>query len=216
MTDRVTFSDVVEGWKVAPVTAIHPLRHVSDEQYWESGRAQALEASHWIGDGGNVMDFGCGDGRLSIPLVKLGFFVVSVDASEEMLYRLGENFRAQDNPDWGQLTTQHSDGTNLSSVVRGPGDGLDAIVCRAVLIHHSHKDVERLVTEFAKVLKPGGVLIADWPVGAHYERQNWTDVTTWLPNHRLKVATAAGFEMVHPGTDAHGAPSVWRKREETT
>lgn len=202
----VTFSDVVEGWKVAPVTAIHPLRHVSDEAYWESGRAQALEASHWVEEGGTVVDFGCGDGRVAIPLARLGFAVAAVDASPEMLDRLNENISTDDGAFWTFL----SDGTNLSKALELVAP-VDAVHCRAVLIHHSHKDVERLVTEFAKVLKPGGMLIADWPVGAHYERQNWTDVTTWLPNHRLKVATAAGFELVEPGTDAHGSPSVWRK-----
>jgi SAM-dependent methyltransferase len=205
MTDRVTFSDVVEGWRVAPVTAIHPLRHVSDEAYWQSGRQQALDASQWIVDQGSVIDFGCGDGRVTIPLAKLGFYVIAADASEEMLYRAKENAIAAD--EGSNVELLHSDGLDLGTYPLP----VDAVHCRAVLIHHSHKDVERLVTEFAKVLKPGGVLIADWPVGDHYERQNWTDVTTWRASHRLRVAEAAGFSMLHPGTDAHGSPSVWRK-----
>lgn len=207
--DRVTFSDVVEGWKIAPVTAIHPLRHVSDEAYWQSGRQQALDAAEWIPEGGTVMDFGCGDGRVALPLARLGFYVYGVDSSPEMLSRVEKNMSI-DEP----VVTILSDGTtDLAKLI---GQPMDAVHCRAVLIHHAHKDVETLVQTFAKVLKPGGVLIADWPVGAHYERQNWTDVTTWLPNHRTRVAEAAGFTMLHPGTDAHGAPSVWRKREETT
>jgi 2-polyprenyl-3-methyl-5-hydroxy-6-metoxy-1,4-benzoquinol methylase len=201
--NEVTFNDVVEQWKVAPVTAIHPLRHVSDDAYWASGRDQAMDASHWIPDGGTVMDFGCGDGRLTIPLALLGFEVLAVDASEEMLYRVKENTKAAHL----QVTTLQSDGLDLHHLT----EPVDAIVCRAVLIHHNHADVERLVTEFAKVLKTRGVLICDWPVGDHYVRQNWTDVTTWRQSHRMKVATAAGFEMVRPGTDAHGSPSVWRK-----
>lgn len=203
MTDRVSFSDVVDAWKIAPVTAIHPLRHVSDEAYWASGRQQALDAAQWIQIDETVIDFGCGDGRVTIPLAKLGFTVIAVDASEEMLYRVKENATAADLP----VTTLQSDGLDLSHLT----EPVDAVHCRAVLIHHNHKDVERLVTEFAKMLKPGGVLIADWPVGEHYVRQNWTDVTTWKPSHRLEVANAAGLEMLHPGTDAHGAPSVWRK-----
>lgn len=205
----VTFDDVVEGWKVAPVTAIHPLRHVSDDQYWASGRAQALDASHWLEEGSTVVDFGCGDGRVAVPLSKLGFDVIAVDASRDMLTRLWEG--AQDTFRGGyQLHTCLSDGMDLVEQL-GEVAPVDAVHCRAVLIHHSHKDVERLVEQFAKVLKTDGVLIADWPVGAHYERQNWTDVTTWRDKDRTRVAEAAGFEMLHPGTDAHGAPSVWRK-----
>jgi 2-polyprenyl-3-methyl-5-hydroxy-6-metoxy-1,4-benzoquinol methylase len=207
MTDRVTFSDVVEGWRVAPVTAIHPLRHVSDEAYWQSGRQQALDAAQWLDEGASLMDFGCGDGRVAIPLVKLGFTVYAVDASDEMIERLKREAKAQDARE--TLHTWVSDG--MGHYWPEAIGQLDAVHCRAVLIHHSHKDVAELVTNFAKCLKPGGVLIADWPVGDHYERQNWTDVTTWLPKHRAKVAEAAGFSMLHPGTDAHGSPSVWRK-----
>lgn len=202
MTNDVTFKDVVEGWQVAPVTAIHPLAHVSDEAYWESGRAQALEASEWIPDGGTVMDFGCGNGRLTIPLAKLGYTVYAVDASRAMLKRV----KAAAEKDELPIRLQLSDGLTYLDV-----DPVDTIVCRAVLIHHDYEGVTKLVNALVDVLKPGGFLVADWPTGKPYVRQNWTDVTTWEPKHRLKVAEAAGLELVQPGTDAHGAPSVWRK-----
>lgn len=203
-----TFKDVVEGWQVAPVTAIHPLAHVSDEAYWDSGRAQALEAAEWIPDGGTVMDFGCGNGRLTIPLAKLGYNVIGVDASPAMLDRV----RTHADKDQLAVTLHLSDGVNLKTDLPVTSWGrIDTIVCRAVLIHHDYEGVTELVNELVDVLKPGGFLVCDWPTGKPYVRQNWTDVTTWEPKHRLKVAKAAGLELVQPGTDANGAPSVWRK-----
>lgn len=204
MTD-LGFSDVVEAWQQAPVEAIHPLRAISDEAYWESGRSQALDASHWIEEGGTVLDFGCGDGRLSIPLARLGFDVYAADASNEMLQRLKENiapYRGEFN-----MTMVGSCGDNLSDLFGvGIVPQFDAVVCRAVLIHHGYDDATRLVLELAKVLKPGGILIADWPTGPRYERQSWTDVTTWEPAHRLAVADGAKLQLIEDAT-----PSVWRK-----
>ena len=194
-----TFKDVVEGWQVAPVTAIHPLAHVSEKAYWDSGKAQALEAAEWIPDGGTVMDFGCGNGRLTLPLAKLGYNVIGVDASPAMLDRA----RAHAERDELPITLLLSDGTkwpyNIFPVV-------DTVVCRAVLIHHDYEGVATLVTALSAALKPGGFLVCDWPTGKPYVRQNWTDVTVWAPEHRMEVATAAGLELVSDTT-----PSVWRK-----
>lgn len=192
MTD---FRGVVEAWRKADPTHIHPLRNVSEDDYWESGRSQALQAAQWIPEGGTVLDFGCGDGRLTIPLAKLGFTVWAVDASEEMLYRVRDH-----SIDAGvdlSVATVQSDGLNLDFNV-------DAVVCRAVLIHHSHADVALLVRSLSKCLKPGGVFIADWPLGPHHERRDWIDVTTWELAERQAVADANGLSLINDG-------SVWRK-----
>lgn len=201
MTD-LDFASVVEAWQTAPVEAIHPLRSISEDSYWESGRSQALDASHWIPEGGTVIDFGCGDGRVAIPLTKLGFEVWAVDASQEMLDRLVYNPEV----DHFLAAAIQSDGSNLRDDMK-TDVMFDAVVCRAVLIHHGYDDATRLILALSKCLKPGGVLIADWPIGPRYERQSWTDVTTWVPAHRLAVADGAGLELVEDAT-----PSVWRRR----
>lgn len=197
----IGFQDVVQAWQAAPVTAIHPLRHVSDDEYWASGVAQAVEAAEWIPEGGTVVDFGCGDGRLSFPLAELGFDVIAVDASPAMLERVWTVAAAEG----VHLTTVLSDGIDLSK--QGyDWEPVDTVVCRAVLIHHSHEDVARLVQAFAQILKPGGHLVCDWPLGGHYVRQNWTDVTTWKADHRARVAAEAGFTLV-----SDDGVSVWQR-----
>lgn len=193
-----SFKDVVEAWQTADPHHIHPLRKVSDDAYWKSGQAQALEASIWIPESGTVLDFGCGDGRLTIPLAKLGYTVIGVDASPAMIERVRVNADRDQLP----LTLHVSDGTNLPDV--GP---VDVVLARAVFIHHDYEGVTQLVTNLADLLEPGGYLIADWPTSeAPRERRDWIDVTTWSYPHRQKVAKAAGLELV-----ANTTPSVWRK-----
>lgn len=195
MTD---FHGVVEAWRKADPSHIHPLRNVSEADYWESGRSQALQAAQWIPEGGRVLDFGCGDGRLAIPLNRLGFEVWAADASPEMIERLRDNAEEQ-----GALDGLHSvvsDGTKFPPSLQH----LDAVVCRAVLIHHSHADGALLVRELSKLLKLGGVFIADWPLGPHHERRDWIDVTTWELGERQKVANDNHLTLINDGT-------VWRK-----
>jgi len=196
------FDDVVEAWQQADVQHIHPLRTVSEDAYWKSGQVQAHFAASWFDKGSKVMDFGCGDGRLAIPLAGMDFEVVAVDSSPAMLDRVRKRAKKMD----VELTTVKSDGRDLSKKVKGKVDG---IVCRAVLIHHDYEGVEALVKAFASVLKKGGHLVADWPLADRarpHERRDWIDVTTWEPKQRLAVAEAAGLAPVGDET-----PSVWVK-----
>lgn len=193
----LTLRNVVQAWNKADPWRIHPTReHESEEAYWESGVLQAEQLAAHIVSGGTVIDFGCGDGRLSIPLAKAGFDVLAVDASEAMLERLTFNTQLAG----VTIRTRLSDGLDLKV------EPVDAILARAVLIHHSHADVTRLVTALSKLILPGGLFIADWPVGPHHERIDWIDVTTWESEHRLVVAEAAGLTLVEDSKT-----SVWRK-----
>lgn len=200
----LSLDDVTAAWDVAPVTAIHPLRHTNETAYWQSGVYQAQQVTNYAQAGDAVVDFGCGDGRLTLPLARLGYHVYAVDASATMLKRVQQNLP----DDTDNVVLVRSDGTNLLFAIPEP---VDVVICRAVLIHHSHQDVERLVHAFSAVLKPGGHLICDWPVGKHYVRQNWTDVTIWTKAHRVEVAHAAGFVLVEDDT-----PTVWQKHERAT
>ena len=198
-----TFEDVVAGWQVADVDAIHPLRRVDVDGYWESGWFQAQQAAAFIPAGGTVVDYGCGDGRLSLPLAHMGFQVFAVDASPTMLQRLDVEVGKQTRDFAQEMVPFLCDGSDLAYKL---GDNsVDGVVCRAVLIHHDYEGVEKLLTQFVRVLKPGGVLVADWPLGPRYVRQNWTDVTTWEPAHRAKLAKKLGLELVEDDT-----VSVWR------
>lgn len=200
MTD---FEDVIEAWQQPEaVERIHPLRQVSEVDYWASGVAQAQQVISLVGEGARVIDFGAGDGRLAIPMHQSGLQVLAVDSSPEMLHRITDR-----EPEIATIT---SNGDNLAFALAG--EKADAVVCRAVLIHHSYKDVTRLVARFADVVKPGGLLIADWPVSeTPAERNDWIGVTTWDRTVRDEVANRLGWEP----QDVDGDPSVWVRKDDS-
>lgn len=202
-----TFSDVVQAWRVADPKHIHPTReHESEVAYWESGKPQAKLVADLLNGSGTVLDFACGDGRIAIPMAQLGLEVWAIDAAPEMIERLEHNAKLQGTEG---IATLVADGTDLFA--HPDNRGFDAINARAVFIHHAHADVEKMVTNLAALLKPGGFFICDWPVGGHHERVDWIDVTTWDFDHRARVAAGAGLVLVSEG-EPRVRPSVWVKQ----
>jgi len=195
----VKFEEVIAAWNGAGEGSIHPLDPDSQE-FWDLGWAQAEQVGQYSKPGGRVVDFGCGNGRLSIPLVSMGYEVLAVDASANMIAALKK--RAKDIG--AKVPAAQSDGSDLGRIMGRKK--ADVVISRAVLIHHDYAGVERIVNNLARVLRRGGYLIADWPIGTPQERQTHLQVTVWDPARRLAVAKAAGFELVD-GADV----SVWRK-----
>lgn len=204
---NIGFQDVITAWQRDGENGghgIHPLP-VDSAEWWALGEAQAAQVDDYAEAGDLVIDFGCGYGRLSIPLEQAGYTVLAVDASQAMLDGLAERAAAAG----VEVAHVRSDGFDLPELVDDIiNEKAAVVIARAVLIHHDYAGVEAIVTLLANVLRPGGVLIADWPVADRpRERSNWTDVTTWDPRERLKVADAAGLELV----EDNGGASVWRK-----
>lgn len=198
------FQGVIEAWQRDGENGghrIHPLP-VDSAEWWALGEIQAAQVADYAEAGDLVIDFGCGYGRLSIPLERAGYIVLAVDASQAMLDGLAERAAAA-GVDVGHV---RSDGSDLADIVDDIiNEKAAVVISRAVLIHHDYAGVERLVTQLASVLRPGGILIADWPTSENpRERTHWVDVTTWDPAHRAAVAARAGLELVE------GA-EVWRK-----
>ena len=203
----MSFRSVVDAWDAdgaAGGHGIHPLP-VDSAEWWALGEIQAAQVGDHAEVGAFVIDFGCGYGRLSIPLAQAGYNVLAVDASQAMLD--GLTARAADSG--VEVGTLRSDGSDLGIIVdHVVGERAAVVIARAVLIHHDYAGVARLAIALAGVLRPGGTLIADWPVADHpRERTTWTDVTTWGRRQRDEVAARAGLEPVDTGD-----VSVWRKR----
>lgn len=201
MTD---FQGVIDAWDADGRTGgnhIHP--HGPDTpEFWALGEQQAQQVSDYARLGATVFDFGAGIGRLSIPLVKMGFKVTAVDSSQAMLDGLAERAATAG----VDVPAIRSDGSDLAKLMRGRR--AHVVIARAVLIHHDYAGVDRIVTALARVMRPGGYLIADWPIGDTHERMDWIDVTTWETERRTEVAARAGLEPV-----IATEPSVWRKRK---
>jgi len=182
----MTAEAVIQAWDAADPAAIHPLRRVSEEAYWKSGEAQAGMLATVIPDGAKVMDFGCGDGRVAIPLRELGYDVTAVDASQTMLDRLHER-----DPD---MPTVLSSGTGLNAAL---GKKADALVSLAVLIHHNYAHCLDLLAAIRQAVKLGGILILDWPVSDQpVEGQAWLEVTTWSQEAHDDACARIGLKPV--------------------
>lgn len=183
----MTAAAVIHAWDQADPAAIHPTRGISEDAYWESGRAQADMLATVIPGNAKVMDFGCGDGRVAIPLAHLGYEVTAVDASQRMLGRLA--VRAPD------LTTVQADADGLATHLGRRR--MDAVYALAVLIHHSYEDGLHIIERLRAATKLGGILVLDWPVSDQpSEADSWIGVTTWSREQQDEACAGYGLEPV--------------------
>ncbi|WP_330172971.1 class I SAM-dependent methyltransferase [Streptomyces sp. NBC_01498] len=183
----MTADSVIRAWDEADPAAIHPLRRVSEDAYWESGRAQADMLATVIPAGAKVLDFGCGDGRVAIPMAGLGFEVTAVDSSPRMLDRLAE--RAT------ELTTVQADADGIAKHLGRRR--VDAVYCLAVLIHHSYADCLHIIERLRAATKLGGILVLDWPTSeTPSEADSWIGVTTWSREQQADACARIGLEPV--------------------
>ncbi|TGB13861.1 class I SAM-dependent methyltransferase [Streptomyces sp. MZ04] len=183
----MTAADVITAWDAADPAAIHPTRRVSEWAYWESGKVQAGMLASVIPDGAKVLDFGCGDGRVAIPLAALGYEVTAVDSSQRMLDRLTD--RAPD------LATVQATADGLAAHLGRRR--MDAVYSLAVLIHHSYADCLHIIGRLRAATKLGGIIVLDWPVSeTPEEADSWIGVTTWSRERQAEACAGIGLEPV--------------------
>jgi 2-polyprenyl-6-hydroxyphenyl methylase/3-demethylubiquinone-9 3-methyltransferase len=101
--------------------------------------------------GKDWLDAGCGSGTLARYLVEAGARVLGVDAAEEMI-TLARELSSQDVA--GSLRFEH-----IATIAHLPlsDQSLDGILCSSVLEYVP--DPAACLTEFARVLRPGGLLV---------------------------------------------------------
>lgn len=193
----MTAREVIAAWDEAGPKHIHPSRGVSEEAYWASGEYSAHQLAEVLKPGSRVVDFGVGDGRVAIPLRRLGYDVTGADASPKMLAHLAEA-----DPDMPQVL---SDGSDLYEKLEHK---VDAVVCLAVLIHHDRASALAILDGLVAAIRKGGLLIVDWPTSAHPEEATiWIDVTTWDPDVQQAEAAKRGLKRID-----HDRPwAVFRK-----
>ncbi|WP_030319612.1 class I SAM-dependent methyltransferase [Streptomyces flavochromogenes] len=181
-----SINDVIEAWDEADPAAIHPTRVVSEEAYQISGEVQAELLAKVLPAGCRVIDFGCGDGRVAIPLRQAGYDVTGADGSQAMLDRLAER-------DPG-MPWVLSDGLDLAAVI---SKKTDAVVSLAVLIHHSYEAGEAIVEGLRAAVRVNGLLVLDWPVSEEpAEGSSWISVTTWSREQQDAICKRVGLKRL--------------------
>jgi SAM-dependent methyltransferase len=182
----MSIDTVIEAWNTADPVAIHPARGISEDAYRESGEVQAELLATVLPAGCRVVDFGCGDGRVALPLAALGYEVTGADGSPAMLDRLTE--AAPDMP------TVLTDGTDLADQLARK---TDAVISLAVLIHHSYESAERIIEGLRAAVRVNGLFILDWPVSDEpVEGSTWISVTTWTREQQDEVCKRIGLKRV--------------------
>lgn len=105
--------------------------------------------------GARVLDFGCGTGDLAAHLAGIGYDVTACDSSTEMMRELVRRRPALPavmlDADWRRLPIDSG--------------AYDAVIASSVLEYVD--DVDRVLAELARMLRPGGVLLATVPDPRH-------------------------------------------------
>ena len=103
--------------------------------------------------GGLILDAGCGPGRDARVFAEMGYVVIGIDYSQEML-RLA---RAE-----GRLDVRLMDMRDLDF----NDESFDGVWANASVHHLSNRDLRLVLAEFQRVLRPGGVLFVSVKRGA--------------------------------------------------
>lgn len=117
-----------------------------------------------------ILDIGCGDGSISLPLLTKENRLTLLDMSEGMLARARLRIPASQS-DHVEIVK----GDFMSA--RLDGDSYDLIVCVGVLAHID--PVKPFLEKLASLLKPGGKLIIEWTDGYHFVNR------LFRPYHKL-------------------------------
>jgi SAM-dependent methyltransferase len=146
----------VSDWDPARTAAFFDEYGEQEWERFENGRTpgpsltthiRMLEG--YVRPGDRVLDAGCGPGRFTLEMLRLGAHVTALDISPRQL----ELLRARV-PD---VDAQIGDITDLSGF---PDDSFDVTVCFGGPLSYVVDRAEQAVAELARVTKPGGNVLA--------------------------------------------------------
>lgn len=100
--------------------------------------------------GMTVLDIGCGHGTFARAVLDTGARWVGADISIEMLRRGRRSLAWNAGPRWLNAD---------AAAIPVRSDAFDAVLCIGVLNYHRLDDVERILAELARVLRPGGAVV---------------------------------------------------------
>jgi SAM-dependent methyltransferase len=136
------------------------------EEFLGTGRVDVAATMAWLARLGlpdrfrRVLDFGCGVGRLSLALASHADQVIGVDIAMPML----ETARRLDRA--GRCTFLLNDAADLRQF---PDGHFDLVYCALVLQHLPRQAIDGYLSEFIRVLEPGGLAVIQVPT-----RPLWT------------------------------------------
>lgn len=137
--------------------------------------------------GKTVLDFGCGDGWLSVRLATLGNRVHAFDISEVLIARANELARASDVA--GDISFTEMAAENLDY----PADHFDLVIGTSIL-HHTDLDVT--LRRLRNVLKATGTAVFIEPLNQNVALKLWRLLTPWRRSRTERALTREDLALV--------------------
>ena len=126
---------------------------------------------------GKLLDLGCGTGQHAIRLARMGYKVIGIDSSYEMIRKAGEKARS------AKVDVEFvvSDMKKFATDER-----FDGILCLFGSFSHLIKleDVRTLFLNTSRLLRNGGVFIFDF-INKDGARRGWKEWSTWTEGNSI-------------------------------
>jgi SAM-dependent methyltransferase len=168
--------------------------------------AQIEALKKWLGKKPRrVLDLGCGNGRVLIPLAEAGHNVIGVDRNQTMLHLCERALQKR------SLRARLIKADILRAIPRC--GRFDAVLClgNTLMTVTSVIDAARLLLRCAKLLKPGGaVLIDDFPHEFWLELTQGRWQTGLSQDHRMQLIWEPGDNVFTIRKDADVDPTCWQ------
>jgi SAM-dependent methyltransferase len=118
-----------------------------------------LESWFFKNKPGKALDYGCGPGTNGMHLLDSGYGVMFTDLVPEALNRVKEKLAKRSGiSDRAETRTVDRDGDNIPD----EAETYDYVICLSMISNlGSAENVRHLISEFHRVLKPGGKMIID-------------------------------------------------------
>lgn len=137
--------------------------YVENDAFWTSKGDQFTVIGDWLGrkpavellaarKGEQVLDAGCGQGIVTRMIASSGATVIACDRDERMLAAA----QAEEKAEPLGISYFLAD---IAHPLRLADQLFDAVMCVAVLIHDTEKEVRDFLTQARRLVKPGGRLV---------------------------------------------------------
>lgn len=137
--------------------------HYEDPAYYTKNYRKRTDDVRYYVDlaeasGGPVLEYGCGNGRIALPIARAGVDITGVDLSAPMLADLRARLSREPPEVRRRVTVRHGDMRAVTLRRRFP-----LVLCtfNAFLHLYTRPDVERFLDRVRRHLAPGGELVFD-------------------------------------------------------
>lgn len=137
--------------------------HFADPVYYTAAYAdRTADIDYYVGLATeadcSVLEYGCGNGRIALPLARLGLPVTGVDHSPAMLADFRRRLRQEPADVRGRVTLRRGD---MRAVQLGRRYGLVLCTFNTLLHLYTRRDMERFCAGVLQHLRPGGRFVFD-------------------------------------------------------